>query len=165
MLPKFRKLLYASDLGDNAAMVFAHAVALARAHGATIIFVHAMEPLSATGRSLVRNILPEDQLQELESTGLTRLRNEIDERIDRFCAAELGDDSKAREVVSEVHIVEGHPADVIVGEAARTGADLIVLGTHSRRGVQRVLLGSVAHKVVSQTGRPVLLVPIPEDIK
>ena len=165
MLPKLRKLLYASDLGDNAAMVFAYAVALARQHGAKIVFVHAMEPLSPTGRSLVRNIVPSDQLRQLEADGLARVRQEIDERIDRFCTAELGADPKAREIVSEIHIVEGHAAEVIVDQASQTGADLIVLGTHSRRGVQRALLGSVAHKVVSHTGRPVLLVPIPEDVK
>ena len=165
MLPNLRKLVYASDLGDNAAMVFAHAVALAQRHDAQITFVHALEPLGPTARSLVRNMVPEDQLQRLESEGFRRVRAEIERRIERFCEAELGAAEAARSVVEAIRIVEGHAADVIIDQARDCAADLIIVGSHSRKGIQRVLLGSVAQKVTSQADRPVLLVPIPEDVK
>jgi nucleotide-binding universal stress UspA family protein len=50
-------------------------------------------------------------------------------------------------------------ATVIAGEAARCGADLIVIGTHGRSGLSRLLLGSVAEGVVRGASIPVLLVP------
>jgi len=46
----------------------------------------------------------------------------------------------------------------IVAEAASCGADLVVMGTHGRQGVARMVLGSVSEGVVSRTTRPVLLV-------
>ena len=164
MLPKLRKLIYASDLGDNAPMVFAYAVALARRHDARIIFVHALEPLGPAARSLVRNMIPQDQLQQLESEGLSRVRDEIEGRIQLFCDNELGADETAKDIVDDIRIIEGHAAEVILEQARECDADLIVLGSHSRKGIHRVLLGSVAQKVMQRSERPVLLVPIPDDV-
>jgi universal stress protein A len=58
----------------------------------------------------------------------------------------------------EVEVVTGHPADAIVRVAQERGADLIVMGTHGRTGLQHVLLGSVAEKVVRTAPCPVLTV-------
>ena len=58
----------------------------------------------------------------------------------------------------EVEVVAGHPADAIVRVAAERGVDLIVMGTHGRTGLQHVLLGSVAEKVVRLASCPVMTV-------
>jgi nucleotide-binding universal stress UspA family protein len=55
-------------------------------------------------------------------------------------------------------IVGGPAADVIVREAKKQRADLIVLGTHGRRGMRRLVLGSDAEQVVRMSPVPVLLV-------
>lgn len=55
---------------------------------------------------------------------------------------------------------EGNPGDEIVDYATRIGADLIVMGTHGRGGLSRMLLGSVAEKVLRATCCPVLVVPV-----
>ena len=164
MLPKIRTILYASDLGENAPKVFAHCVALARQHGAAISFVHALEPLGPTGRSLVRNMVPHDLLEQLETEGIERVRTQIRERIDAFCQAELGSGVHAPDIVSEVRIAEGHPAEVILEAARSIEADLIILGTHTHSRLHRALIGSVAQKVIVHADRPVLLVPIPADV-
>jgi nucleotide-binding universal stress UspA family protein len=52
----------------------------------------------------------------------------------------------------------GDPREVIEHSIAETHADLIVLGTHGRRGLSRVLLGSVAEYVVRTASRPVLTI-------
>jgi nucleotide-binding universal stress UspA family protein len=58
----------------------------------------------------------------------------------------------------EAHVATGDPADAIVRYAAELGVDLIVMGTHGRTGLQHVLLGSVAEKVVRHALCPVLTV-------
>ena len=58
----------------------------------------------------------------------------------------------------EVEVAAGHPAETIVRVAHQRGADLIVMGTHGRTGLQHVLLGSVAEKVVQLAPCPVLTV-------
>ncbi|WP_193368969.1 universal stress protein [Pelagibius marinus] len=163
VLPTMRRILYATDLGDSAPRVFAQAVAMARQFDAGIVFLHAIEPLGPTAQTLVHNMLPQEQLQQLHSEGLAKLRSDIKQRIDRFCLAELG--GAAEEGVEDIRIVDGHPAEVIVEQARELAPDLIVMGTHSHPGLYRTLLGSVARKVVSRVERPVLLVPIPEDVK
>ena len=57
-----------------------------------------------------------------------------------------------------VEVAVGHPADTIVRFAQERSADLIVMGTHGRTGLQHVLLGSVAEKVVRLAPCPVLTV-------
>ena len=58
----------------------------------------------------------------------------------------------------ESHIEEGHPGEVIVDMASRLDADMIVMGTHGRRGLERALMGSVAREVANSSSIPLLLV-------
>ncbi|MBU0595501.1 universal stress protein [Candidatus Bipolaricaulota bacterium] len=58
----------------------------------------------------------------------------------------------------ESHVEEGHPGDIIPEMAKRLDADLIVMGTHGRRGLERALMGSVAREVANTTSVPLLLV-------
>ncbi len=59
----------------------------------------------------------------------------------------------------ETAVEEGAPAEQIVRYAAERGFDLIVVGTHGRRGLSRLALGSVAERVVRTSSLPVLTVP------
>ncbi len=61
-------------------------------------------------------------------------------------------------LVVDVEVLAGEPVARIVEEAGRTGASFIVVGTHDRRGVTRLVLGSVAEAVVHQAAVPVLVV-------
>lgn len=58
----------------------------------------------------------------------------------------------------EAHHEEGHPGEVITETAVKLDADLIVMGTHGRRGLERALMGSVAREVANTTDVPLLLV-------
>jgi len=59
---------------------------------------------------------------------------------------------------AEGRVVEGEPADVIVGVARERGADLIVTGSHGRTGLERVLLGSTSERILNETPCAVLVV-------
>lgn len=67
------------------------------------------------------------------------------------------DRGRALDVAVEGEIAEGNPAETIVDVAKRDGADLIVMGSHGRTGIQRFLLGSVAESVVRTAHAPVLI--------
>jgi nucleotide-binding universal stress UspA family protein len=60
-------------------------------------------------------------------------------------------------------IKQGHPAEEIIRYAKEEGIDLIVMGTHGRRGLNRVLLGSVAEEVVRSADVPVMTVRMTEE--
>jgi len=57
-----------------------------------------------------------------------------------------------------IHVPDKQPADGILATAEKIGADVIVMSSHGRRGIKRVLLGSVANEVASRSHVPVLIV-------
>ncbi len=57
-----------------------------------------------------------------------------------------------------LHVQNSHPAEGVLSAAADNGADLIVMASHGRRGLNRVLLGSIASEVVTQSTIPTLIV-------
>jgi len=80
----------------------------------------------------------------------------------RKTLARMGRSARTAGARAETALMEnfgGRVADAIVRQAKRWRADLIVMGTHGRRGVKRVLLGSDAELVVRYSPVPVLLVP------
>ena len=162
MLAKVEKILYATDLSPNARVVFNYAVSLARRFGAEIHLLHVLEPLGPTGRSLVRNVLPEERIEEVEKEGLKSVRQEIHRRLTDFAERELGTSEKSATLVVEIDVAEGQADRVILEKAKSMGTDLIVVGTHEHSGLGRVLIGSVAQKVIHNSSVPVLLVPIPK---
>lgn len=58
----------------------------------------------------------------------------------------------------ETIVVEGSPADTVLRVADELAADLIVIGTHGRRGLARMMMGSVAERILRVSGRPVIAV-------
>ena len=134
----------ASDRG------MAEAIALAKDQGARLRFVHVLDlqpPLLNQGGM---RLIPD--LSDL----VRRDGEQIAERALQ-AAAQVG-------VQAEHAIVEspgGRIAQLVLGEAARWPADLIVMGTHGRRGASRLLLGSDAQAVLQQAEAPVLLVRAP----
>ena len=62
-------------------------------------------------------------------------------------------------VVIHAEVAEGDPVDTIIRRAETWPADLIVMGTHGRTGLERLLLGSVAEKVLRRAPCPVLTMP------
>lgn len=65
---------------------------------------------------------------------------------------------KAEARLLEIETLGHHIADVVIDDARRWPADLIVIGTHGRRGINHLMLGSVAEKVVRIATTPVLLI-------
>lgn len=141
----YDRILVPTDGSDGASRALAHALDVAGRTGASIDAVYVVD----TGAVV-----------DGATTGLLdRLAAEGDRAVetvaDRTAAAGVE--------LAGTAVVEGRPAARIVDYAAARGADLIVLGTHGRTGVDRYLLGSVAERVVRRAGVPVLVVPIPAD--
>lgn len=162
MLPKIQTILYATGLGAGASHVFRYALSLAQQCQAKIAVVHAMEPLSAFGQSLVELHISHEKSEEMHREARRKVREDIEKRLEEFCAQELCNDPQGRSRVCEIQVVEGQPAQVILAEAKKHGADLIVMGTHRHTVVGETLLGTTTRKVLHKSEIPVLAVRIPE---
>jgi nucleotide-binding universal stress UspA family protein len=132
-----RTILYPTDFSATAAAAFPVACALARQHQARLLVLHVYPPPVCHGEVVARRQPDcyEDDLWCL---------------LERYQAPDP--------VPVEYRLAEGDAAAEIVHLAREEECDLIVLGTHGRRGLTRVVLGSVAEKVLRCAPCPVLSV-------
>jgi nucleotide-binding universal stress UspA family protein len=140
-----RTVLHPTDFSERSELAFRLACSLARDYGARLLVLHVAEPpFAVAGEGVV--MLPfEEDLEPLRRQ-LQQLRPP---------------DPK---VQVEHRLVQGDAATEILRVAEETKCDVIVLGTHGRTGVARLLMGSVAEQVVRKARCPVVTVkaPLPE---
>ena len=142
----FRKILVPTDGSDTSLTGALRAVPLAKLASATIavVYVQDVYPFAGIGQS------NPDGFQAYMSTA----RAEGVKAVER-----IGAEAKAAGVPFETLLVEDtQAARGIVSAAQSSGADLIVMGSHGRSGVARLVLGSVATKVLALSSVPVLIV-------
>ena len=142
-----QRILVPTDLSDFAGDALRWAGVFHRRMGARLTFLFANEPY-----------VPFDLLEgpaayflQGETTFRERLTEALKDHVKRHLP-ELGD-------AAEFLILDQAPAQAILGAARSIDAGLIIMGTHGRTGWRRVLLGSVAEKIVQHTDRPVLCIP------
>ena len=88
--------------------------------------------------------------------------------LQEHATVEVGEQAQAlrrRDLAVRTIVLNGHAAEVIVDEATREQADLIVMATHGYSGLRRWALGSVADKVLHATTTPLVLVRAQESAK
>lgn len=139
-------ILYPTDFSKPSEYAFRLACSMARDHGAKVIIMHvAPSPPTYVGGEIAVPLPPIDYKAQLW------------EAFRKLQAT----DPRARELRVETRLAEGDPAREIVAAAKETDADLVVMGTHGRTGLGRLLLGSVAELVLRKAPCPVLTVKGP----
>jgi nucleotide-binding universal stress UspA family protein len=134
---KADRILYPTDFSTSNEAGLAMATALARGTGATLLILHVEEPPMQYGAGEMYYGIPNPDTAEVQSM---------------LKAIRPTDDS----VPCEHRLVTGDPATEIVRVADEEDVDLIVLGTHGRTGLRRLLMGSVAEAVVRRAECPVI---------
>ncbi|MEI6651198.1 MAG: universal stress protein [Chlorobiaceae bacterium] len=134
-----------SPTSDNAVR---YAVEFARKVGAHVRFVHILSP----------GAVPEKPVVALEETTLPAVQPEEDgdalpDNFSRVLMAE-----KKKGLNADFRVLKGEAPKVIAEQAHSWGADLIIMGSHGRTGLQRIMMGSVAEEVFRCSDIPVLLV-------
>ena len=163
---QIKKILYATDLSENAVHAFAYAVSLANKYGAGITILHVLAEFP--GEEFIANMINTDTWEEIKSRHYSEARNQlIDKKRDHVALKEVleafSEESKADAedqtfVTDEILIKTGAPAEIIVQTAKERNCDFIVMGTHGRGVIADVLIGSTAKWVVRQSLTPVLVI-------
>ena len=151
----YSRLLVPLDGSPTALLALEHAAALARLSGATVVLLHVIEPLRhSTGFERPR-VYIEDVRPRFMATGQALL----DEAANR-----LREDGIASETVLLESSTE-RVSEQIARQAEARQCDLVILGTHGRRGVDRLLLGSDAEQVARTAPEPEKLVREPHSAR
>jgi nucleotide-binding universal stress UspA family protein len=138
------RILVPLDFSENTPALLEWAAHLAEEHGSRVILLHAYH-LPVEFQQLEGAYLPPDFWASV--------RSEAQEQLDEHTKP-----LRAKGIAVETAVCEGYAATVIVEEAARRDADLIVIGTHGLSGLKHLLLGSIAERVVQKAPCPVLTV-------
>jgi universal stress protein A len=133
-----KKILFPTDFSHTGDAALAFATTLAKESGGRLIIVHVQEAPMAYGGGEMYYGIPEPTTDELMN---------------------MLHDVKPTDstVPCEHRLVMGDPADAVVRLAEEEDVDLIVLGSHGRTGLSRLLMGSVAEAIVRKAHCPVLV--------
>lgn len=143
----YDRILVPTDGSAEGEHALEYAIELARAHDAKIRAVYVVNAASYGG-------LPMETAWDGINDALREEGETAVERVRELAPAD---------VTVETVVLEGSPSKVIVDEAAPENCDLVVMGTHGRGGIDRLLLGSVAERVVRRAPVPVLTVHLDQD--
>ena len=145
----YKRILVPVDGSATSKAGLREAIALAKGQGASLQLVHVADQhyiglmgmeSSAAGIS--------EMMEGVKRAGRGILKS----------AQAAADKAGVKATAVLLETLTGPAADLIVKQAKKSGADLIVLGTHGRRGVRRLLMGSDAEQVVRNAPVPVMLV-------
>ena len=143
----FKNILLATDGSAASAHAAKLALDLAHIHGAKLTAVYVVDPYPYLSVGQV-NPLAFQAYMSAAYQHAAQVHSEI---------AALGAQSQPPMTVQLRRIEDMHASDGILQTAAEEGADLIVMGSHGRTGISRLMLGSITAKVVARATIPVLL--------
>jgi nucleotide-binding universal stress UspA family protein len=145
LMTTIKRILYATDLSPISEPAWDEARQLGRLFDAEILVLHAV-PLVMLP---LEGYFPPHMYDELVQSA----RRDAEARFDRLLGSVPGSGLKVR-----IQLEDGPPADRILKVANDEQADIVIVGTHGRAGIQRAILGSVADRLIRQAPCPVVTV-------
>ena len=146
----YKKIMVATDGSEPSTDAVKHAAGLAKSTGAGLVIVNVTEMWSALEVAQASESGIHDPIEQYEKLADNAAENTLN------AAAAVA--KQAGVACETLHVRDQAVADGIVTAAKDNGCDLIVTGTHGRRGINRMLLGSQAIKVLHHSEIPVLVV-------
>jgi nucleotide-binding universal stress UspA family protein len=144
MTQDINQILFATDFSDSSQRAAGYAVNLAKLTGAKLHVLH------------VINELDEHQRVMIPKEAFLILKKEVEiqavKELEKFC------NEQAQGIDTNTYAVVGAPFKVILEMGEELNTDLIVMGTHGRTGMEQVIVGSTAERVVRRSRIPVLTV-------
>ena len=144
-MKQFEKILFATDFSENSEHAFDYALSMAKNFNARLLIIHVIqEPVDLSGF-----YVPHISFENLEK----EIKEGAEKMMEKFCAKMITDYSNYETVV-----VAGIPYQEILRKAVEENVSLIVMGTQGRKGIDHLLFGSNAERVVRSAKCPVLTV-------
>lgn len=162
MTPKIEKILYATDLSENAIHAFSYAAAMANRFEAKISIVHVIEELSHSYNLQIAQMLGEEKWKAVQAQNVQKIRDTIAGRLDVFCKNMEAELKECPYIVEKVVVEQGTPVKIILRLAGTLKSDMIVMGSHGQGFMADALMGSTARRVVRRSDLPVLTIRLPK---
>jgi nucleotide-binding universal stress UspA family protein len=168
-----KKILYATDLSENARYAFAYAVSLADLYNAAITIIHVLPEVPTLLDQSVIGYISAERWEEIKSQQLDEAKEAlIGKKREHLAIKEalhqFSEDVKQQQkgdgfTTDEIIVERGNPVEEIIRNAEERNCDLVVMGTHGQGTLADVMLGSTARRVIRRSKMPVLVVRLPEE--
>jgi nucleotide-binding universal stress UspA family protein len=156
-----KKILIAIDYNPTAQNIAQTGYSLAKSMNARVTLLHVVADYTYYSSLDYSPILGFDSFSNLgmiQTNTVTELQNAAKDYLQKIKSF-LGDDA------IQTMIKDGDSGDSILDAAKETNADIIVMGSHSRHGLDKILMGSVAEKVLRNSRIPLFIIPVVENEK
>jgi nucleotide-binding universal stress UspA family protein len=162
MIPRINKILYATDLSENARYAFGYAASIANRFSAEITIFHVMEDLSPDARNRVTDYLGEERWEELKKKNEEQVLDTIKKRLEKFCENVTEEFSECPFITKDIIVTIGHPVEEILFQVENKDFDMVVMGSHGYGMLADVMMGGTARRVLRQCKIPVLVIRLPD---
>ena len=140
---EFHKILIAIDKSESAAKVAQSGLELAKQFNSEIALVSIVDTTVYRGNDEASS----RELEEMKDFNFNASQRRVIENV-------------FKKYPVKTFVEQGKPAEVIIRVAEMFGADVIVMGTHGRKGLSHLIMGSVAEDVIRNSKKPCVVIPI-----
>ncbi len=140
-----KKILFPIDFTENSIKIIPYVLSMAEKYGSTIYLMHIAQDLFEWGNLYV----PHASLEKSQSEVMIS----AEKLMDKICNEQLQEHPDTKKI-----IISGDPALEILNVIESEDIDLVIMGTHGRKGLDHVIFGSVAGNVVKKSPAPTLTV-------
>jgi len=146
--PKYKKILFCTDFSENSDYAFEFAYGIAKRDKGLLYILYVIP--DNPHRKFAENVIPPETLEKIDKEFKETLINNYREHYIK--KIENG-------VPFKIFVKSGREDAEIIKFAEEENADIVVMGTHSRTGIQHAIIGSVAEKVLRHSPIPVFVIP------
>ncbi|RPJ15831.1 MAG: universal stress protein [Desulfobacteraceae bacterium] len=167
-----KKILYATDLSENARYVFRYAVSLSEKYSASITMLHVVHEVPVLADRSVAGYINAERWEQIKKHHLEDARQAligkrkehlaVKEVLDQFAENARNAEGASRFNLDEVIVEVGNPVEVILEVAESRNCDIIVMGKTGQGLIEGALMGSTATRVVRRSKKPVLVIRNPD---
>lgn len=163
MIPEIKKILFTTDLSENARYAFSYAASLANRYDAGITIMHVLEDISPTTDNLVVSIIGQEKWDELRGSNEKEVIETLKTRLTKFCDDVQAELPSCPFITDKIKVTIGKPVNEILQEVENNDYDMVVMGAHGHSVLADAVMGSVSRRVVRRCKKPVLVIRLLDD--
>jgi nucleotide-binding universal stress UspA family protein len=148
-MTEIKKILFPFDLSENASKILPYVLSISEAYNSTLHVLHVVPEFQKWAKEYISHTSPYASLDMFKKEAVEG----AEKAMDRVCEEQLQSCPNLQR-----RVVSGDPATEILKTIEAEDIDLVIMGTHGRKGLEHVILGSVAENVVKKSSAPVMTV-------
>ena len=148
-MTEINNILFPIDLTENSSKILPYVLSVSEKYDSTIYLLHVVPDLQKWAKQYISHTSPYASLDMFKKEALEG----AEKAMDRVCEEQLQSCPNFQR-----RIVSGDPATTILKAIETEDIDMVIMGTHGRKGLEHIILGSVAENVVKKSPVPVLTI-------